>query len=123
MLKNDTGPSNHLKAYLYRIAHNWITDHYRQKINQTMELSDELENPSDIHLEKIVDSKIEMTDLHTALMSLNPDHRLVLTLRFIEGWDNNQVAAAIERPVGAVKALQHRALTAMQKIMCARGER
>ncbi len=28
-LKRDGGPDNYLQAYLYRIAHNWVTDHYR----------------------------------------------------------------------------------------------
>ncbi|HJS30247.1 MAG TPA: sigma factor, partial [Anaerolineales bacterium] len=28
------GPDTYLRAYLYRIAHNWITDHYRRGANQ-----------------------------------------------------------------------------------------
>ena len=29
-LHSGKGPKDHLKAYLYRIAHNWITDYYRR---------------------------------------------------------------------------------------------
>ena len=36
-LKREGGPDNYLQAYLYRIAHNWITDHYRSS-NPTIPL-------------------------------------------------------------------------------------
>ena len=35
-LQEQRGPRNNLKAYLYRIAHNWIVDHYR-KDKETLE--------------------------------------------------------------------------------------
>src|SRR4030043_796857 len=37
-LKRDSGPDNYLQAYLYRIAHNWITDYYRSKVPPTLPL-------------------------------------------------------------------------------------
>jgi RNA polymerase sigma-70 factor (ECF subfamily) len=37
------GPKNYLKAYLYRVAHNWITDRYRHARPETpLELNLEL---------------------------------------------------------------------------------
>ncbi len=40
-LQNRHGPRDHLQAYLYRIAHNWIVDLYREH-EQTFELSDSM---------------------------------------------------------------------------------
>ena len=37
-LKHGNGPQQHLRAYLYRVAHNWITDHYRRNQFVTTEL-------------------------------------------------------------------------------------
>src|SRR4030066_1764811 len=37
-LKRDSGPDNYLQAYLYRIAHNWVTDYYRRKVPPTLPL-------------------------------------------------------------------------------------
>ncbi len=114
MLKNKTGPRDHLKAYLYRIAHNWITDVYRDKTNRVVELTDTLNIQAEKCLEDLVDQKLDHSHLRSAIMTLTPDQRFVITLRFIEGWDINQVAVAMGKPTGAVKALQHRAMSVLQ---------
>jgi RNA polymerase sigma-70 factor (ECF subfamily) len=41
----------------------------------------------------------------------------VVVLRFLEGWENDEVSAALHKPVSAVKALQHRALMALRKML------
>src|SRR5512143_395240 len=48
-LRHDHGPRQHLSAYLYRIAHNMITDRYRRRplpempFDEALETSDALE--------------------------------------------------------------------------------
>ena len=42
-LKNGGGPQEYLQAYLYRVAHNWITDTYRRQPPPPLELKEELE--------------------------------------------------------------------------------
>ena len=55
---------------------------------------------------------------HTnVMMSLTPDQRQVILLKFFEGWNNASIAAAINKPVGAVKSLQHRALKALRRVL------
>jgi RNA polymerase sigma-70 factor (ECF subfamily) len=46
---------------------------------------------------------------------VTPDQRQVLVLRYLEGFSNEEVAAALQKSVGAVKALQHRALAALKR--------
>jgi RNA polymerase sigma-70 factor (ECF subfamily) len=41
-LRNSQGPVDHLKSYLYRIAHNWIIDYYRHSKMDPDELTDEI---------------------------------------------------------------------------------
>ncbi len=48
-------------------------------------------------------------------MRLTPEQREVVVLKFLEGWENAEVAALLGKPVGAVKALQHRALEALRR--------
>jgi RNA polymerase sigma-70 factor (ECF subfamily) len=46
---------------------------------------------------------------------LSPEQRQVLTLKFLYGFTNTEVAAILAKSEGAVKSLQHRALASLQK--------
>jgi RNA polymerase sigma-70 factor (ECF subfamily) len=38
-------------------------------------------------------------------------------LRFVEGWDVTEIAESLQKPVGAIKSLQHRALASLQRFL------
>jgi RNA polymerase sigma-70 factor (ECF subfamily) len=116
-LKAGRGPDNYLQAYIYRIAHNWITDQYRRQPPPPIYFEDDLQVIADDHPENETAEKMEQIQVRAALYRLTPDQRQVIMLRFIEGWENEAVAAALGRPVGAVKALQHRALSALRRML------
>jgi len=118
-LRAGRGPDTHLQAYLYRIAHNWITDSYRRQTPTSIELDESLEMDSSEGPDAQLAQKIENHHLRLALRALTPDQRLVITLRFIEDWPNEEVAAAMQKPVGAVKALQHRAMDTLRRLITA----
>ncbi len=107
------GPTEHLQAYLYRIAHNWITDHYRRQ--PMLELDDELRAEDEDRPEAQVDHRLQQERVRNALRLLTPDQRQVIILRFLEGWENDEVSAAIQKPSSAVRALQHRALASLRR--------
>lgn len=109
------GPNEHLKAYLYRVAHNWITDQYRRQPPPPLLLPDDYPVGDETQPENQVSLRMEQERVRSALRSLTPDQRQVILLRFYEGWENEEVAVAVEKPVGAVKALQHRALLSLRK--------
>jgi RNA polymerase sigma-70 factor, ECF subfamily len=50
-------------------------------------------------------------------MLLTPDQRQAIILKYLEDWENNAIAQAMNKPVGAVKALQHRGLEALRRIL------
>lgn len=55
--------------------------------------------------------------VHRALRQLSPDQREVLLLRFMGELSGPEVAELTGRTVGAVKALQHRGLRALQRLL------
>ena len=116
-IRSGHGPQDHLQAYLYRIAHNWITDCYRKTLPIQIELDEDCREDEQYHPEAEVDRRMLQDEVRLALRALTPDQRQVVALRFIEGWENEAVAEALQRPVGAVKALQHRALNALRKML------
>jgi RNA polymerase sigma-70 factor, ECF subfamily len=114
-LRNNGGPKTNLRAYLYRVAHNWITDQYRRQIpHQTVDDMDQQADPGST-TSKIVDEQLEREKVRRAIRRLTPDQRQVVTLKFLEGWSNAEIAKSINKPVGAVKSLQHRALQALRQ--------
>ncbi|MFZ6030816.1 MAG: RNA polymerase sigma factor [Chloroflexota bacterium] len=116
-LHRGVGPKDYLQAYLYRIAHNWITDHYRSKTPPSLSLDAEMPSASDENPSQVVADRLEIQQTRAALALLTPDQRQVITLKYLEGWSNEQIARALNKPVGAVKSLQHRALDALHRIL------
>ena len=116
-LKNGRGPEDYLQAYLYRIAHNWVSDQYRRQPPPPLELPDQLPGAQENHPEQLVSQKLMQSEVRAALHRLTPEQRQVIVLRFFEGWENDQVSAALKKPVGAVKALQHRAVLALRHML------
>ena len=115
-LKNGGGPREHLQAYLYRVAHNWITDTYRRQPPPSLELKEELAS-GDTAVYVHTEEKFQQERLRIALRLLTEDQRQVIVLRFLEDMENEEVAAALQKEVGAVKALQHRAVASLRRIL------
>ena len=115
-LRDGGGPTDNLKAYLYRSAHNWITDHYRRIPPLPLDPDSDLEQPDSDPCEQAEQSIIQKR-VRAALRLLTPEQQQVVALRFVEGWDLDEIAASLKKPVGAIKALQHRAVAALQKML------
>lgn len=116
-LQNGAHPIHHLKPYLYRIAHHWIQDYYRQKGRHPLQALDE----NLAHPQGMVDEEIErhlyQEQARAALAHLTAEQRLVIVLRFLEGWDQESIAATLQKPLTAVKALQRRGLQSLRRIL------
>lgn len=114
-IQNGNGPDHQLKAWLYRTAHNIVIDHYRrQQYRQHLPLPENLliadDNP-----EQMADHALSAEKVRAALQRLTPEQELVISLKFFEGLTNAEVAEILDKPIGAVKSLQHRALAALQR--------
>lgn len=107
------------KSWLYRIARNAIVDHYRtRKYNAPLDdnsaLADKKAQPEELAL-----AQDRATRLIEALSGLSTLHQDIIVLRFINGRSTNEIAEILERNVGAVRVLQHRALKSMRAYLVA----
>lgn len=121
-LKARNGPNAYLQAYLYRIAHNWINDQFRRQPPPPLELDEDWHADPDPAPERQVETRMQQQRLRAALRRLTGEQRQVIALRFLEEWSLEDTAAALQKPVGAVKSLQHRALAALQRMLAAEEE-
>jgi RNA polymerase sigma-70 factor (ECF subfamily) len=104
-------------AWLYRIARARTADYWRKlQRRQESPLMDTLPSrtPSP---EELVSTWARLNATLTTLVRLTPDQRQVIILRFFEDMSLAEVAATLDKSVGAVKALQFRALGAMARLL------
>jgi RNA polymerase sigma-70 factor (ECF subfamily) len=116
VIRRGSGPEGNLRAYLYRVAHNWVVDHYRKQAALAPLESDAHADP-DSDLEKGIHSRQEIEQLRLALLNLPEEQRMVVELRFMEDWSHERVAEFLGKTVDATRALQHRALAALRQTM------
>jgi RNA polymerase sigma-70 factor (ECF subfamily) len=114
VLQKGQGPRNHLRAYLYRITHNWIIDLYRDP-QQTSPLNETLQGEE--FPEEEAAKRLGQKQIREAIRSLSPEQQKVITLKYLEDWSNEEIAQTLHKTVGAVKTIQHRALVNLQKLL------
>jgi len=106
-------------AWLITIARNIIRDHvkssrYKLEITSAdMRDADRAtEGPEDAVLAGLTHAV-----LLTCVKQLNPEQQECIVLRFLQGLTVSETALAMERNEGAIKALQHRAVKRLAKIL------
>lgn len=115
------GPTSHLKAWLYRVAHNLMVDELRRDKHRRHEPLDEDLPASDPSVGEQARQAAMKRDLQHALLQLSPKQQAVLTLKFQQGLDNEEIARTLGMNTGTVRALQQRGLRALQRLLQANG--
>lgn len=100
-----------LAPWLYSLAHNRLVDYFRR--HKELPLPEEEDEPTNDFLA----TELDRWELRTALRRLTPEQQQVIALKFLEGLSNAQVAVALGKPESAIKALQHRALASLRRLL------
>lgn len=106
-------------AWLYTIAHHRLVDILRKEKHQVLYDPvdiDSYKNPEH-YLESSFEQKFELDCLYRVIPMLTTEQQQVIILKFFQGLENEQVAEHINKPVGAVKSLQHRALRSLRRFL------
>lgn len=105
-------------SWLYRIARNAVIDHYRTRKDK-VRLEDA--DPEVFALgERVQDDlnlAMDFEKVRRAIKKLSPLHQDVIIMRFVEELAIREVASALKKSEGAIKLLQHRAITELQRIL------
>ena len=108
-----------IRVWLFRIARNLLTDHFRKQAGQPEAGSDAEESTfmePDL-VEDQVDMKISKENLLSAIEKISQTHQEVVVLRFINGLSIKDTAKILDKSVSSVKALQHRGLLALRAVL------
>ena len=105
-------------AWLYRIAHNQIVDYLRRKARRPASLElDETVPSSGKDPEHMAELSLSIEQVSRATQRLTKAQQEVLSLRFAGGLSIEEVAKAMGKKPGAIKALQHAAIVSLRKVL------
>lgn len=104
-------------AWLYTIARNLRIDYYRENGKaQMVELNDMLPAEEQSPTEAL-ESHLKADCLKKVLRFLTEDQQFVIVAKFVEDRTNTEIALLLDKPEGAVKSLQHRALATLRRVI------
>ncbi len=111
-------------AWIMRIAHNRIVDHWRRGSHRSgtpIEEAPALPS-SDGDPHQSIERVSDVQELNDAMQELTDLQQQVLSFRFGAGLSVSETAKAMNRKENAVKALQHSAVAALRRKMAPVGE-
>ncbi|MGH2781800.1 MAG: RNA polymerase sigma factor [Thermoleophilaceae bacterium] len=119
-LERFEGGERSFRAWVFTIAHHRMLDAQRRRGRRPVEpVADEdlLRRTATADLEEEALARVRAGELGRVLDGLTPDQRSVLLLRVFGELTVDEVARVLGRRPGAVKALQRRALAAVQRAL------
>src|SRR3954447_11978997 len=117
------GDEGGFRSWVFTIAHHRLIDARRHSARRPVELSPEPpepEEPADDAANEAL-ARIGTARVRLILGELSEDQRAVLLLRFVADMSVEDVARAVGKRPGAVKALQRRGLAAVKRLLTRRG--
>jgi RNA polymerase sigma-70 factor, ECF subfamily len=121
-LRRFEGGEKEFRAWVFTIAHHRLVDNRRRRGRRPEEplvRVIEEEQGGDVEAEAL--ANVGALRVREVIDSLVPDQREVLLLRILGGLTVGEVAAALGKSPGAVKALQRRGLAAIERQLAEEG--
>jgi len=109
-------------GWLFTISNNRVIDYYRTRkdhayLNNEITMEDREKSP-----EKLVEAQFTQEEARRAILNLTKDQQQVILLSFIEGFEYNEIAAALNKSEGNIRVILHRALKRMREILGKAGD-
>ena len=116
---------HHWKGFLYRILNNLIIDEYRKKKEESL---DELMEDDPIHADALVaegsraekeerlNDEFMIEKLRSLIPKLPEQHRVVLSLRYFDGFSLKEMAALMSLSENVVSVRIHRAVARLRAL-------
>lgn len=110
-------------AWLFRIAHNQVVSYFRRN-GKRARASPLFENIVDHRQDPAaaVETRLTLDDVFRASQDLPEAQREVIALRFAVGLSISETAKALGKRQGNIKALQHKAVARLQRLLAVEPE-
>lgn len=118
------GDERRFRAWVFTIVQHRLIDARRHQARRPVDLvaePPELDRPIADETAEAVLAQIGAEEVRAAIDAVSPDQREVLTLRVLGDLTVDEVAKALGKRPGAIKALQRRGLAAVRRELARRG--
>ena len=113
--QNGRAPKTNLKGWLLSTASHIVMDHLRRKYRRPEEEIYDTMPDLGPGIASEIDQREQNRVVNDAYAKLTPEQQNVLALRFGQGYSLEETANLMNKKVNAIKALQFRALAALQR--------
>jgi RNA polymerase sigma-70 factor (ECF subfamily) len=116
---NNARPVASFSAFVYRVAGNLLTDQYRKQKHRDHQDIDDQPHLADWRPEPLAETTASENcrELMNAMCKLGAEQQAVLLYRFSDEFSVLEVAEIMGKTTGAIKALQHRAIANLRRIL------
>ena len=124
-------PEFKFSSWIFKIANNAAIDHLRRRSLDTLSLDGapsaatpeemdatalQIGAPGESPLDEVAARELG-THIERAIARLRPEYRACIMLRHVEGFSYEEIAAALELPLGTVKTYIHRARNELREYL------
>lgn len=115
---NEGKEVKNLNSYIYIIARNSVIDFYRQRVKDSVTVSQEnspeiSDEQADLMKKQVLDS--DWSQVLKSLKKLKDEYREIIILRFLDELTIREIASVLNKSNGSVRVLIHRALKALKE--------
>lgn len=107
-----------MQAWLFKIAHNMVVDHFRKTAKRKTVPIDNVQITAEFDLQRTAEANIELARVTKAMEQLTPVQRHVIELRFFTGLTSEEAGQVLNKRSGAVRELQSVAIRRLRKLLC-----
>src|SRR5947209_2321600 len=113
------GDDEALRSFVFTIAHHKMVDDVRRRSRRGDTAAYDPQTDPRVEASAETEAMTSLGDqqVDALLSTLSPDQREVVLLRVVADLSLEQTAAVLGKRVGAVKALQHRALASLRRLI------
>lgn len=107
-----------LRGLLFIIAKRRMFDHFRRNPVGRVLTDEYLENvEAGTNFLDALEIQVEMTEVRRALVEMPQINQEVITLRYLQELEFDEIASSLGKSAGAVRVLLHRALKELRKLL------
>lgn len=118
-------PIENVRAFLYHIAQNLITDYYRKKGRETISLESLPEHHHLLRTDRTAHKHLEeqetVTEIEKSLALLEDEYRDIVVWRYIDELSVTEIAALTGKTSNAVYVTVHRAIKKLRVLLEKKG--